>query len=154
MFLLILRNSVTCSFDLMNIASQLISWWIPHSIRLVQMMDLWMCMYMYVCSIVCFLPEIKIKRLLNTKKKEHKAFPVYQYACSPDIWNSKFISCVYLVVVEMDGFYTDSNLVRNICRGISEIRVPVSIADQKMVGWWKSQLTNNGYTVGCRQVLS
>jgi hypothetical protein len=59
----------------------------------------------------------------------------------------------YLIVVEMDRLYTDSHLVWNACRGISEVRVPLCIADQQMIGWWKSQSTDNGYAVGCREIL-
>jgi hypothetical protein len=39
------------------------------------------------------------------------------------------LTCAYLVVIEMNRFYTDSHLVWNACGDISEIRIPVCIAD-------------------------
>jgi hypothetical protein len=59
----------------------------------------------------------------------------------------------YLIVVEMDRFYADSHLVWNACRSISEVRVPLCVADQQMIGWWESQSTDNGYAVRCREIL-
>lgn len=90
------------------------------------------------------LAKIQTKYFPNTQAQQCKYFKLLYEIVS---------ACTCLVVVEMDRFYTDSHFVRNACRNVPEVRVPVCIADQHMVGWWKSQSTNNGYTLRHRQVL-
>jgi len=76
------------------------------------------------------LAKIQTKYLPDTRA-EH-----YQYTLMPDIKLlyeivrlSIELTCAYLVVIEMNRFYTDSHLVWNACGDISEIRIPVCIAD-------------------------